>query len=62
MPSKTPKQRRFMQAAAHDPAFARKAKISQTVAQEFVAADQKVDRSKVQRGRPPVVPKRFLFG
>lgn len=40
MPSKTPKQARTMRAAAHDPAFAKKVGIPQTVAREFVAADQ----------------------
>ena len=41
MPSKTAKQHRFMEAAAHNPAFAKKAGISQAVAREFVAADAK---------------------
>jgi len=40
MPSTSAKQRRFMAAAAHDPAFAKKAGISQTVAKEFFRADQ----------------------
>ena len=40
MPSKSPKQARTMRAAAHDPAFAKKLKIPQKVAKEFVAADQ----------------------
>jgi hypothetical protein len=39
MPSKTPKQRRTMAAAAHDPAFARKMGIPQKVAKEFNKAD-----------------------
>lgn len=53
MPSKSAKQRRFMAAAAHNSAFAAKAGIPQSVAQEFNAADQakkrrslKVTRSK----------------
>lgn len=41
MPSTSAKQQRFMQAAAHNPAFAKKAGISQSVAQEYVTADQK---------------------
>jgi len=41
MPSKTPKQARTMRAAAHDPAFAEKMGIPQTVAKEFVQADQR---------------------
>jgi hypothetical protein len=39
MPSQSPKQHRFMEAAAHNPAFAKKAGIPQKVAKEFVAAD-----------------------
>lgn len=39
MPSKSDKQHRFMEAAAHDPKFAKKAGISQKVAKEFVHAD-----------------------
>ena len=41
IPSKGAKQHRLMAAAAHDPAFARKVGISQSVAREFVAADKK---------------------
>ena len=41
MPSKSPAQKRFMQAAAHSPKFAKEAGIPQKVAREFVAADQK---------------------
>lgn len=40
MPSKSKKQHDFMEAAAHDPKFAAKAKIPQKVAKEFVAADK----------------------
>jgi hypothetical protein len=43
------KQRRFMAAAAHNPAFARKAGISQTVAKEFNAADQNKKRNAITR-------------
>lgn len=39
MPSKTAKQARFMAAAAHNPSFAKKAGISQSVAKEFNQAD-----------------------
>jgi hypothetical protein len=45
MPSKSAKQHRFMEAAAHDPAFAKN--ISQKVAKEFVAADE----AKSKRGK-----------
>ena len=40
MPSTSPKQKRLMQAAAHDPEFAKKAGISMDVAQDFNAADK----------------------
>jgi hypothetical protein len=39
MPSKSAKQHRFMEAAAHNPAFAKEAGIPQSVSKEFVAAD-----------------------
>lgn len=41
MPSKSEKQKRFMAAAAHNPEFADKAGISQSVAKEFNDADSK---------------------
>jgi hypothetical protein len=41
MPSKSPKQHRTMEAAAHNPKFARKLGIPKKVAKEFVAADKK---------------------
>jgi len=40
MPSKSTKQHKFMEAAAHNSAFAKKAGIGQGVAKEFVAADK----------------------
>lgn len=40
MPSTSKKQRNFMAAAAHNPAFAKKVGISQKVAKEFNAADK----------------------
>lgn len=39
MPSKTAKQARFFSYAAHNPKFAKKAGISQSVAKEFNQAD-----------------------
>jgi hypothetical protein len=45
MPSKSDKQHKFMLAAANNPKFAKKAKIPQKVAREFVAAD-KAKKSK----------------
>lgn len=41
MPSKSPAQKRLMQAAAHNAAFAKKAGVPQKVAKKFVRADQK---------------------
>jgi hypothetical protein len=40
MPSKSPKQARFMAAAAHNPAFARKVGVPVKVAKEFNRADE----------------------
>lgn len=40
MPSTSPAQKRTMAAAAHDPAFARKVGIPQSVAKEFNQADK----------------------
>lgn len=40
MPSKSAKQHRFMEAAAHNPEFAKKAGIPQSVAQEYTQADK----------------------
>ena len=42
MPSKTPKQARFMRAVANNPEFARKVDVPQSVGREFEAADNKV--------------------
>jgi hypothetical protein len=41
MPSKSEAQRRLMQAAAHDPKFAKKVGIEQPIAREFYEADKK---------------------
>ncbi len=41
MPSKSKKQRKFMQAAAHNKDFAKKAGVPQSVAKEFNEADKK---------------------
>lgn len=40
MPSKSKAQQRMMDAAAHNPAFAKKVGVSQDVAEEFVDADK----------------------
>lgn len=41
MPSKSVKQHNLMAAAAHDPKFAAKVKISPKLAREFIDADKK---------------------
>ena len=66
MPSTSKKQRNFMAAVAHSPAFAKKVGVSQSVGKEFNAADkgrkfgtggitrpdvQKVNKSKTQHGK-----------
>jgi len=40
MPSKSKAQHNLMEKAAHDPAFAKKRKISLKAAKDFVAADK----------------------
>lgn len=39
MPSKTPKQKKFMLAVAHNPDFAKRAGVPQSVGAEFAKAD-----------------------
>jgi hypothetical protein len=53
MPSETPKQARTMAAAAHDPKFAKKVGIPQSVAKEFNKADARTGilRRKKQQKR-----------
>lgn len=51
MPSKSKKQKRFMAAAAHDPEFAAKVGISQSVAKEFNDADEAKDKRKSHKVR-----------
>ncbi len=46
MPSKSPAQKRLMQAAAHSRKFAKKVGVPQSVAREFVAADTRRSRRK----------------
>lgn len=41
MPSKTPSQARLMAGAAHDPKFAKKVGVPQSVAREYNQADAK---------------------
>ncbi len=49
MPSKSPAQKKLMQAAAHNPKFAKVVGIQQSVAQEFVNADKAKVKKKAQK-------------
>lgn len=53
MPSTSAPQARFMAAAAHDPDFAKKAGIKQSVAQEFNQADTGGGLLSSAMKRPP---------
>jgi hypothetical protein len=59
MPSKTPKQKKFMEAVAHSPKFAREAGVPQTVGQDFVQADRQAlgrvlrDTTHLKRSKLP---------
>lgn len=44
MPDKSMKQRRFMGAVKHDPAFAKKVGVPQSVGTDFIAADKKAGK------------------
>jgi hypothetical protein len=49
MPSKSKAQSNMMRGAAHDPKFAKKVGVPQTVAKEFVRADQGKAISKLPK-------------
>lgn len=49
MPSKSEKQKRTMQAAAHNPAFAKKVGIPVKVAKEYAAADKAKETVRAKR-------------
>jgi len=69
MPSKSEKQHNFMQAVAHNPAFAKKAGVPQSVGKEFAKADeglkfkgtgtradlQKINRPKTDHGKSGIM-------
>jgi hypothetical protein len=58
MPSKSPKQRRTMAAAAHNPAFAKKVGIPVSVAKEFNKADtKKSGRGASDKEPPDAIPR-----
>jgi hypothetical protein len=46
MPSKTPEQKKFMQAVAHSPTFAKKVGVPQSVGKDFSTADKNRKFSK----------------
>lgn len=50
MPVKSKKQKRFFQAVEHNPAFARKVGVSQSVAQEMLHPGKKHSR-KAAKGK-----------
>ena len=52
MPSTSAKQMRFMAAASHDPAFAKRAGIKMSVAREFNAADVKAGKKRRMPTKP----------
>lgn len=49
MPSKSQAQRRFMQAVAHSPEFAKKVGVPQSVGEEFNAADERHPGKKLPK-------------
>lgn len=51
MPSKSPKQAKLMRAAAHNKGIAESAGVPQSVAREFVDADQRRKARKAKRRR-----------
>ncbi len=52
MPSKSKKQAKFMAAVAHNPKFAKKAGVPQSVGKEFNDADiRKAGKKKKRKGK-----------
>jgi len=51
MPSQSAKQHRFMQAVAHNPEFAKKAGVPQSVGEDFTEADKRKKLAEKLRGR-----------
>lgn len=52
MPSTSAKQHHFMEAIAHNPTFAAKAGVKQSVGKEFASADDAAGITKTHRGKP----------
>lgn len=57
MPSKTKKQARFMQIAAHDPEFAKKAGVPVNVAREYAAVDERKKGYASERRKGKATPR-----
>ena len=55
MPSTSAKQHRFMEAIAHDPKFAKKAGVPQSVGQDFATADKGKSFKKKRRSAGAIV-------
>jgi hypothetical protein len=49
MPSVSKKQHRFMEAVAHNPQFAKKAGVKQSVGKEFTTADKRAGKFKAKK-------------
>ncbi len=49
MPSLSEKQHRFMEAVAHNPKFAKKADVPQSVGKDYVEADKRKRMAKMLR-------------
>lgn len=52
MPSQTPKQHRFMEMVAHNPAAAKRVGVPQSVGKDFVAADEQMKAHALRKRRP----------
>lgn len=52
MPSKSPSQARLMAAAAHNPKFAKKVGVPQSVGREFNLADKKTGILRKKKAKP----------
>jgi hypothetical protein len=65
MPSVSAKQQRFMRAVAHDPKFAAKAGVPQSVGQDFTAADQAAEvagQTNPNKKKPKLSIGRQMYG
>lgn len=51
MPSVSAKQHRFMEAVAHNPEFAKKAGVPQSIGKEFTEADKRKKLAKALRNK-----------